>query len=318
MPRLLARAIYQTRQPRGDNRPPRGYDPPVTRRDEGKTEGDARQKLRPSREVYDQIRWDPRLDPAAFTIGYDTRDAGTEEIPLPSFDPEGEIPWHRIHYIRRGPTHVWDRRRRVDLLARQRRDPLPSAPGGLAARPVHRSALALIPPTEVWAPIEAIRQAHDKHAARWMPHINLLYAFLPEGAFPEARRAVAEALLDFAPFEVTLDELRVFRHRSSSTVWLHPRSEPPGALEALQAKLEGMFPQCREQSTASASGFTPHLSIAQVPPSDDIEARLADWQRILPIAFPVRSIQFISRRDDEPFVVRYAVPLGGRLEVPVK
>jgi 2'-5' RNA ligase len=109
---------------------------------------------------------------------------------------------------------------------------------------------------------------------------------------------------------VTLDDVRRFQHRSSSTVWLHPRSEPPGALEALQAALEALFPQCSDQSSISASGFTPHLSIGQVDHNDDAEARMAEWRRILPISFPVRSIHLISRRDDEAFVIRYAIPLG--------
>jgi 2'-5' RNA ligase/uncharacterized protein (UPF0248 family) len=269
-----------------------------------------RQKLRTSREVYDQIRWDPRLDAAAFTIGYETRDEGTQEIALPSFDPEGEIPWHRIQFIRRGETVVWDRRLRVDLLAGKRRESPPSTPGGLNAKPVHRSAVALIPPEEVWPPIEAIRRMHDKHVDRWMPHINLLYGFLPDAVFAEARGVIAEALRAVAPFEVTLDEVRRFQHRSSSTVWLHPRSDPPGALVGLQATLEGLFPQCSEQSSIAASGFTPHLSIAQVDREDDAEARMAEWRRVLPIAFPVRSIHLISRRGEEPFVVRYAIPLG--------
>lgn len=272
---------------------------------------DARIKLRTSREVYDQVRHDPRLDPSAFVIGYATRDTGTEEMPLPSFEPEGEIPWHRIQYIRRGTTTVWDRQERIDLLAPRRSDaPAPAPPAGLDAKPVHRSAVAVIPPEGVWPPIEAIRQVYDSHVDRWMPHINLLYGFLPEGAFTEARGILVEALRDVSPFEVTLDEVRCFQHRSSLTAWLHPRSEPPGALEALQAKLEALFTQCREQSSVSANGFTPHLSIAQLG-ADQAEARLNEWQRILPISFPVRSIYLISRRKEEAFAIRHVIPLGG-------
>ena len=282
----------------------------MAKRDAQEPENEPRQKLRTSREVYDQIRWDPRLDAAAFTIGYETRDEGTQEIPLPSFDPEGEIPWHRIQFIRRGETTVWDRRLRVDTLAGKRREPPPSAPGGLKTKPVHRSAAAILPPEDVWPPIEAIRRIHDKHVDRWRPHINLLYGFLPDAAFPEARSVIAEALQSIAPFQITLDDVRRFEHRSSSTAWLHPRSDPPGALEALQAALEGLFPQCNEQSSISPSGFTPHLSIAQIPQGDDAEARMAEWRRILPISFPVRSIQLISRRGDEAFVTRYSISLG--------
>lgn len=271
-------------------------------------EPEARQKLRTSREVYDQIRWDPRLDAEAFVIGYDTRDEGIQEVSFPMFDPEGEIPWHRIQYIRRGGATLWDRRARVDLLAGERRAPRPSAPAAMV--PVHRSAVALIPPEEVWPPIQAVRRAYDKHVVRWMPHINLLYGFLPEASFAGARRVIAEALRDVPPFTVVLDELRRFQHRSSATVWLRPRSEPPGALEALQARLEALFPQCSEQSRVSASGFTPHLSIAQFLRVEEADARVAEWQHILPITFPVRAIQLISRRGDEPFAVRFSIPLG--------
>ena len=93
----------------------------MSKREPPSQEEGERQKLRTSREVYDQIRWDPRLDPADFIIGYETRGSGIDEISLPSFDPEGEIPWHRIQYIRRGETNVWDRRLRVDLLVGPRR-----------------------------------------------------------------------------------------------------------------------------------------------------------------------------------------------------
>jgi 2'-5' RNA ligase/uncharacterized protein (UPF0248 family) len=290
---------------------PRRCYPSVMAKQYAEGHGDeARRKLRTSREIYDQIRWDPRLDSAAFVIGYETRDQGTQEIALSSFDPEGEIPWHRIQYIRRGETTVWDRRHRIDLLAAKRRAPPSSAPARLDARPVHRSALAVIPPPEVWPPIEAIRRAHDKHVERWMPHINLLYGFLPEASFAEARGVIAEALRGVAPFEITLDEVRSFHHRESRTVWLRPLSEPQNALEALQAKLEALFPQCREQSAVSVSGFTPHLSIAQIHGSDDAEALLSEWRRILPIRFPVRGVTLISRRADEPFAVRHVIPLG--------
>jgi 2'-5' RNA ligase/uncharacterized protein (UPF0248 family) len=282
----------------------------MTRREPQRDEGEPQRKLRTSREVYDQIRWDPRLDPAAFVIGYETRDAGIQEIDLPSFDPQGEIPWHRVQHIRQGEVTVWDRRERLDLLDGPRRAPPAPAPSGLDARPVHRSAVALIPPRRVWAPIEAIRQEFDKHVERWMPHINLLYGFLPEGAFAQASRVMAEALRDVPPFTVTLDELRRFQHRSGTTVWLHPRCEPEGALHALQAKLEALFPQCTDQSRASSSGFTPHLSIAQFQSAEEAEAHMAAWRDILPIAFPVRAVQLISRREDEPFEVRHEIPLG--------
>ncbi|KAF2815858.1 uncharacterized protein BDZ99DRAFT_376368 [Mytilinidion resinicola] len=42
----------------------------------------------------------------------------------------------------------------------------------------YKSALVLLPPSSIVAPIESIRQKHDKHFRRWPPHINLIYPFL--------------------------------------------------------------------------------------------------------------------------------------------
>lgn len=71
-------------------------------------------KQRTSREVYDRIRWDPQLDPGAYTIGYDAHAQGIKEVPYLSFVPDGDIPWHRVWYFRAGDRIVWDRRTRYD------------------------------------------------------------------------------------------------------------------------------------------------------------------------------------------------------------
>ncbi|MCA9706975.1 MAG: DUF504 domain-containing protein, partial [Myxococcales bacterium] len=73
-------------------------------------------KLRTSREVYDRIRWDPTLDPHAFTIGYEERFAGRRERAFAEFPTDGEIPWHRVWYFRVGALRVWCRDEREDLL----------------------------------------------------------------------------------------------------------------------------------------------------------------------------------------------------------
>ncbi|APR78280.1 endonuclease/exonuclease/phosphatase family protein [Minicystis rosea] len=270
--------------------------------------GPPREKLRPSEEIHHQIRWDPRLDPAAFVIGYETRDARIEEVPYPLFVPGGEIPWHRIRYYRQGTIFVWDRRARIDRLPRARPA---STERAAEAKPVHRSALALVPPEDVWAPIQAIRVRHDRHVERWMPHVNLLYGFVPESLFAEAKKTIAAALRAQSAFTVTLAEFRRFDHRASSTVWLRPESDPENALVTLQAMLEALFPRCNEQSRISASGFTPHLSIAQARGAHEAEVHMAAWQaEWQPIVFPVRSVELLARSGEEPFSVRASVPFG--------
>ena len=70
-----------------------------------------------SQEIYDRIRWDPGLDESLFTIGYEDREQGLQEVPFSCFIPGGDVPWHRIQYFRMGETVVWDRRTRTDLLS---------------------------------------------------------------------------------------------------------------------------------------------------------------------------------------------------------
>lgn len=179
----------------------------------------------------------------------------------------------------------------------------------LDVAPTHRSALVILPPEEAWPAIQAIRAAHDPSFARWMPHINLIYGFVPEERFDEAAALLGPALMALAPFPVTLSALRTFAHPGSTTVWLEPVSEPAGALRALQAAAQALFPRCDEQQTRSPAGFTPHLTVAKLGKGGD-PALLASWQRALrPQRFLVREVALISRRGDEPFVVRRVLPL---------
>ena len=75
--------------------------------------------MTPSHEIYNRIVWDPRLDRDAFAIGYHDRmaEGGVREALVSEWDPEGDVPWHRIRYFRCGQTVVWDRERQIDLFA---------------------------------------------------------------------------------------------------------------------------------------------------------------------------------------------------------
>lgn len=73
-------------------------------------------KLRPSQDVVQRLRWDPRFEPAGFWIGYRERGGGEGEASLPSF-LASPVPWSRVVRVRREDGEVvWDRARRVDRL----------------------------------------------------------------------------------------------------------------------------------------------------------------------------------------------------------
>ncbi|KAH8728217.1 2'-5' RNA ligase superfamily-domain-containing protein [Phaeosphaeriaceae sp. PMI808] len=151
----------------------------------------------------------------------------------------------------------------------------------LPAHLSHTSALALLLPSDIAPPIEAIRRVHDKHFARWPPHINLLYPFLvspseiinqgEEAVSPQLqesiRTRIQKAVKPIEPFQVSLhaDPPGVFSHgKKSKTVWLGPSTQ---SIQILQAALQAEFSEC----DADQRPFTPHLSVGQA--SSDMGAQ---------------------------------------------
>ena len=72
--------------------------------------------LRTSREVYLRLVYDPALDPADYVVGYRTRAGTIEELPVPRFVADGDIPWHRVVWFRTARHFVWHRGARYDAI----------------------------------------------------------------------------------------------------------------------------------------------------------------------------------------------------------
>lgn len=173
-------------------------------------------------------------------------------------------------------------------------------------QPVYQSAIVIIPPKELWPSIQSIRKLYDKKIDRWMPHITLIYGFIPEEHFKEASKLILQALSLLQPFTITLTGFKTFTHRKSATAWLEPVTSPNNLLTLLQSTLQKLFPECNEQ-TSRSSGFTPHLSVGQFDSPLLALKLLPEWQKV---EFQVNSVALISRRADKPFEIRYEVPIG--------
>lgn len=174
-----------------------------------------------------------------------------------------------------------------------------------------RSALCVVLPYGVTEGVQAVRREHDRSYGRWPPHVNLLYPFVPEAAAGARVAELSAALRDVVPFRVTFAELKHFRHTQRSfTLWVEPA--PREAFIALQRCVQRVFPALTDLSTIEAFGFTPHLSLGQWRAQaalDSAQAALqAAWR---PFSCVVDAVHIITRRDDEPFAVRWTVPLGG-------
>lgn len=188
--------------------------------------------------------------------------------------------------------------------------------------PVHTSALVIVPPMRSWPAIQAIRSELDPSYGRWMPHVNLIYGFVPEARFAAAAAAIAAVLREHPTLDLRFGELRRFDHRSATTLWVALEGDPPDALRKLQATLQTLFPACREQAERGAAGFTAHLTIAKVRGTE--AERAATLERLRPRiptgTWTVDAVHLISRREAEPFVIRRSVALAwagrGPLVVP--
>ncbi|MFI6083199.1 poly(A) polymerase [Streptomyces sp. NPDC051217] len=169
-----------------------------------------------------------------------------------------------------------------------------------------RTAVAWLPPHELWAPLQAVRREHDPQVDRRPPHVNVLFGFVPESDFKRAAPLLAAAAAGTAPFTARLGGVRTFGRREDATLWPDPAAEGSDApWKELRRALEQRFPRCGGRR---AEGFTPHPTLGRsrdpqrVAPG--IEARLDE------VSPTVGELVLLSRRGDEPMRVRARVALG--------
>src|SRR5262249_6132672 len=146
-------------------------------------------------EALDRLFWDARINRDAFTLGYTdrTHEAGVRELPLLRWDPRGNIPAHRITYLRCGTEVVWSRDGDVDRLADE---DLPEPPGA-----ADRAALT----GGVVSPRMRPRQVSRHLGGRW----EAVAGGADVAGAASFRLATWNVLCDFADAEVPTLEVRL-------------------------------------------------------------------------------------------------------------
>ncbi len=124
----------------------------------------------------------------------------------------------------------------------------------------HRTALCVVPPRSVWAPIQNIRKSNDPAFERWMPHINLAFPFLEPSDWPGA-----DFFAEVPQFQVRLHRTSKFIHSTTQTIYLQPDPQSAGHLKRLRARL---LAYCGKPAEPD---WTPHLTLARLPKGQSVE-----------------------------------------------
>lgn len=184
---------------------------------------------------------------------------------------------------------------------------------------VNTSAVAFVPPSNIWSHIQETRSRYDPSYIRWPPHINLVYGFIPDYTqnFSKAQAKFKAVLAKICPFPIRFTKVAVFEHsKASSTICLTTSASDAEKLKSLHALLQALYPNCNSQSKYP-HGFTPHLTIAKLSTTSE-ERRIAkqiiaEWEERLlnyPMEFLVDRIDLLSRKLNHPFRIKKTVPIG--------
>ena len=156
--------------------------------------------------------------------------------------------------------------------------------------------------------IDVIRRAHTSAGADGIPaHVTLLYPFMDSELLTPAHvESAALAIELFAPFDVSLAQLRYF-DGSRSTLYLAPASAEP--FGGMMAALAAAFPEYAPYSGAYSETI-PHVTVAE---GDREQLRVFEREVApgLPIAAHVAEARLFQRDPSGRWRPRERLPLAG-------
>ena len=169
---------------------------------------------------------------------------------------------------------------------------------------VFHTALVIIPPSELWLQIQNIRKIHDPAYDRWMPHINMLFPFIPPDEFEIFTEKMNEIFKDFDKFSVKFSGLGHFEHAKKAVLWADPISK--------NGEIKEIYKRIVKEVNFLDGGreFTPHMTLGQFD-KYAIEKKKEDFSKEWKeIEFEVQEIHLIQRDgQNSPFYIKNSIKL---------
>ncbi len=139
-----------------------------------------------------------------------------------------------------------------------------------------------------------------------MPHVNILWPFVPQDEFVSTATRLQHALT-LKPFQLTFDAgFDLFKQKGNNTVvFLKPNTASTASLGALQTQLTTLLPQCRKRRA-----FQPHLTVGKFKLDEaGTRQQIDTFGTPSTLSFRVDRVYLIARERDTPFRIVKSIPL---------
>ncbi|KAL3955233.1 hypothetical protein ACCO45_010796 [Purpureocillium lilacinum] len=149
------------------------------------------------------------------------------------------------------------------------------------------TALCLVPPSHLWPRLDRIRSLYDPAHAKWPPHVNLLYPFVPPELLPDVARLLSEAHLERVSINLSVAD--AFVHRKHNSVILRPAE--PDAVSCLRSQA------CSALGWPPSHVYRPHMTVGQTTDvqSDAHRFLLEKAQLLAPVTWDVAWLAIMVR-----------------------
>ena len=101
----------------------------------------------------------------------------------------------------------------------------------------NHTGVSIIPPYNVCKEIDKIRKQYDNKYSRWMPHLNILFGFVPINQLKMRKKDIQQVVNKYLPFHMEFDGINTFTNGDSCIVYLEPTNECKKILCNIQKEL---------------------------------------------------------------------------------